>query len=119
MVVIIFTENRRFHNMTQTSFSQSVSRVLEPAISNTAYGLIAVVRHIVKHVSIRFLVALHDLISFGHIILTQIERRFSLFIDAVRGRGQTPDDRQRGSVSFFLEQLKDHKEEMIRRSDIH
>ncbi|MFH1169971.1 MAG: hypothetical protein V1704_00150 [Candidatus Vogelbacteria bacterium] len=113
---LIILENQRPTNLPFTS--QSASEILEPVIATTAHSLITAVRYIVRHLSIRFLVALHTLASFGRAVLTRIEKRFALLIDAVRGRGQTPSDRHRGSVSFFLEQIKDYKEEMTRRAKI-
>ena len=116
MLGLIILENQRPTNLSATS--RSASEILEPVIATTAHSLITAVRYIVKSFSIRFLVALHTLASFGRAVLTRIEKRFALLIDAVRGRGQTPDDRHRGSVSFFLEQIKDYKEEMTRRANI-
>ena len=116
MFGLIIIEGQRSNNLSVAS--RSTSEVLEPVITTTAYSLVTAVRYIVKYSSIRFLVALHTMASFGRAVLTRIEKRFALLIDAVRGRGQTPSDRHRGSVSFFLEQIKDYKEEMVRRADI-
>src|SRR3989344_3887849 len=116
MFGLIIIEGQRSNNLSVAS--RSTSEVLEPVITTTAYSLVTAVRYIVKYSSIRFLVALHTMASFGRAVLTRIEKRFALLIDAVRGRGQTPSDRHRGAVSFFLEQLKDYKDEMTRRADI-
>ena len=116
MVGLIIIEGRRPTNF--LVISQSTSEILEPAITTTAHGLITAVRYIIKYLSIRFLVALHTLASLGRLVLTRIEKRFARLIDAVRGRGQTPGDRHRGSTSFFLEQIKDYKDEMTRRADL-
>ena len=116
MFGLIIIEGQRSNNLSVAS--RSTSEVLEPVITTTAYSLVTAVRYIVKYSSIRFLVALHTMASFGRAVLTRIEKRFALLIDAVRGRGQTPSDRHRGSVSFFLEQIKDYKDEMTRRADI-
>ncbi len=116
MLGLIIIEGQRLTNLSVAS--RSTSEILEPVITTTAHSLITAVRYIVKYLSIRFLVALHTLASLGRMVLTRIEKRFALLIDAVRGRGQTPSDRHRGSVSFFLEQIKDYKEEMVRRADI-
>ncbi|MEK7622196.1 MAG: hypothetical protein AAB415_03375 [Patescibacteria group bacterium] len=119
MVVLALTPNRSpLPSVNLSPAAQSASEVLAPVIAATAYGLIAMTRRLVKFFSIHFLVAVHALVSLGHVILTRIEKRFALLIDAVRGRGQTPSDRHRGSVSFFLEQIKDYKEEMTRQTDL-
>lgn len=96
---------------------KSGSEVLSDIISSVAQGLTALVRYIIKYLSIRSLIFLHRLVSFGRNVLTRIERRFASLIDAVRGRGHHPSGRERGSVSFFLEQLKDYKQEMARREN--
>ena len=116
MLVMLLDASRRLAS--SSAISRSASEILEPAISTTAYGLIRATRQLIKYLFLRFLMFLHTLATFGRTILTQIERRFSLLIDAVRGRGQTPDHRHRGSVSFFLEQIKDYKEEMARRANL-
>ncbi len=100
-----------------SSSVKSGSEVLSDVISSIAHGLVALVRQTLKYLSIHFLVFLHRLASFGRNLLTRIERRFASLIDAVRGRGQHPSDRERGSVSFFLEQIKDYKQEMVRREN--
>lgn len=117
MAVLIFSENRRSSAANLPFQSQSAGNIVEPLVSSTAYGLIDLTRQIIKHLSIHFLVALHSLATFARHILTRIEKRFALLIDAVRGHSHTPTDR-RGSVSFFLEQIKDYKDEMTRRANI-
>ena len=117
MVAMVFSESRRWPVSNLSLQSRPLSDIVEPLISSTAYGLIEAARQIIKYISIRFLVALHSITSLGRLILTRIEKRFSLLIDAVRGHGHTPDDRHRGSVSFFLEQIKDYKDEMTRRAN--
>lgn len=114
MLGLVILESQRPTNAVITS--QPTSEILEPAITTIAHSLIVAVRYVVKYFSIRFLVVLHRLASLGRTILTRIEKRFALLIDAVRGRG--PSDRHRGSVSFFLEQIKDYKEEMTRRANL-
>ena len=116
MSVMIFTAGRR--SADSLLASQSTSEILEPAISTTAYNLVAAARRLIRYISIRLLVALRAFAALGRTILTRIEQRFSLLIDTVRGRGQTPDHHRRGSVSFFLEQIKDYKEEMTRRANL-
>ena len=100
-------------------FSQMKSggEVLGDIFSSIAHGLVSLVRYTTKYLSIRFLLVLHALASFARNVLTRIEGRFARLIDAVRGRGHHPSDRERGSVSFFLEQIKDYKQEMVRREN--
>ncbi len=117
MAAMIFSESRRLSISNLSSQSRPFGDVMEPLVSSIAYGLIAAARQIVKYISIRLLVTLHSIASLGRAILTRIEKRFSLLIDAVRGHGHTPGDRHRGSVSFFLEQVKDYKDEMTRRAN--
>ncbi len=122
MAAMIFAESRHlstpnFPFPVEPQAQSSMSEVVEPFVSSAAYGLIDATRQLAKHFSIRFLMVLHSLVSFGRAILTRIEKRFALLIDAVRGHGHTPPDR-RGSVSFFLEQIKDYKDEMSRRANI-
>ena len=119
MAAMIFFESRRLSifGSSLPPQSRSLGDVVEPFISSIAYSLIEAAHQIVRYISIRFLVALHSIASLGRTILTRIEKRFSLLIDAVRGHGHTPDSRHRGSVSFFLEQIKDYKDEMTRRAN--
>ena len=118
MAVMIFSESHRLPTANLPSQSQSASKVVEPLVSSAAHGLITATRQMVKYFFIRFLEVLHSLASLARAILTRIEKRFSLLIDAVRGHGHTPNDRHRGSVSFFLEQIKDYKDEMTRRANL-
>ena len=116
MILIILASGRGADHL--SSSDRSVSQFLESSISITAYGSIALVRRTIRYFFIRFLIIARAFTSFGRAILTRVEKRFSLLIDAIRGRGQAPNSRQRGSVSFFLEQIKDYKEEMARRANI-
>ena len=115
---MIFADRRRLSMADPLLSYQPVNNVIEPIVSTTANGLIAIVRYAVRHTSIKLLIALRSVVSFGRALLFHIEQRFSRLIDAVRGRGPTPGDRHRGSVSFFLEQIKDYKDEMSRRANI-
>lgn len=120
MIAMIFLARHPVvNNDYPSSQSRSMSSILEPAVSAIARNLVVAISYVARHTSIRLLLVLHFLASFARSMLTRIERRFALLIDAVRGRSRTPSGRRRGSVSFFLEQIKDYKDEMKRRADVH
>lgn len=57
-----------------------------------------------------FLLGMRQLLLIFRYLLSRVERKFARLIDSVHGRGVVME---RGAVSNFLSQIKDHKETAI------
>lgn len=76
------------------------------------FGFLLFFRHLVHHAYFYTLLILRRLTIIGRYLLVRVEKKFSRLIDSVRGKGVI---RKRGSVSFFLQQIKDHKDDAVTR----
>ncbi len=100
--------------------ASTLAHKMAPKIENTALGLTLVGHRAGAGLYLQLLLVLKRLVRWFKILLHKLEVRVSSLISAAHvGRVRLTESeiiRERGSVSFFLAQIKDHKDDLARRA---
>ena len=91
------------------SLEPDLSSVVNPKIDSLAYYLVISSRELVRY-SYVFLVLLIDhLLKWLKSLIIKIEKRFAKIVNQVKGKRQLGE---RGAVSLFLKEIKDHHDKV-------
>jgi len=101
MSVMIFTAGRR--SADSLLASQSTSEILEPAISTTAYNLVAAARRLIRYISIRLLVALRAFAALGLEELGEVGEKFDPSLHEALGQDATDEEIKDDTITSVLE----------------
>ena len=86
--------------------SVSLSTVIEPQIDKLAYYLIIGSRNLIKQIYILLILLGHQLVKFFKFFIIKVEKRFAKVVNQIKGKGEIS---QKGAVSLFLKEIKDHQ----------
>jgi len=88
---------------------QGLMTLVEPKVDKLAYYVSASVVIAFKQFKILLILALAKLIGLMRVVIVRLEKRFSKIVNQVKGKGEI---NQRGSVSLFLRQVKEHQDQI-------
>ena len=112
-IILYLAADRVARSEIQTA---SVGELLTPSLDRAAVGIVSGARRWLISISLFLLLVARRLITVAKSYLHQVEKKFSVLIEAVRGRGHRDvNNDRRGAVSFFLEQIKLDQVETGRR----
>lgn len=85
-----------------------LSTIVEPKVDALAYYVVIFSREAVRQSYILSVLLVEKAIKISKIVIIKIEKRFAKVVNQVRGKGEV--SKNRGAVSFFLQEVKDHRD---------
>lgn len=87
----------------------SLISVVEPKVDRIAYYIVASVSIAFRQLKILLILTIAKIMTVLKRVIIKLEKRFSKIVNQVKGKGEI---NQRGSVSLFLQEVKEHRDQI-------